>query len=122
MRGRIVLLGLFLAVAQSGSAELSPPDALDLDAAPRTHVTASGVEIELPDLEGLTCLEMRAVLRKLDLSGYRGRGLLGEGHPDYPLFAYEDRLASQLYIDCVLRESREARQRGLFGGRFGGDD
>lgn len=113
------MLGLVLVIAGSGLADVTPPTQDVLSEGPQSHVIASGVTVEMPALGGLSCEEMRAVLARIDMSDYRGRGLLGEDHPDYPVFVYEDQLASALYFDCTLRATRVARDMAVFSGGFG---
>ncbi|MCI4662773.1 MAG: hypothetical protein MRY63_13250 [Neomegalonema sp.] len=55
--------------------------------------TANGRTINLPPIENLNCDEMRHVLREIDATGYRP-GLVPVSKADWPLFQYEDRLAS----------------------------
>lgn len=107
----LALAGASLAVAAS---DARVPE-------PRSHVLTSGHVVELPPPGSLTCAEMRAVLARLDRSGYRGRGILPETHPDYPVFDYEDRLAAALYLRCTLAESRAASDTGAFPRGFIGD-
>ncbi len=83
-----------------------------------THVTVEGKTLVLPAISGLSCDEMGAVIARLDASGYRGHGILPEQHPDFPVFAYEDRLAIAHYRDCTLRKTRLADPGGAFARGF----
>ena len=119
MLGRSTVLGVILVIAGSGLADVTPPSGALIDPPALRHVTAAGVPVEMPGLAGLSCEEMRAVLARLDRSGYRGQGLLDETHPDWRVFVYEDRLAAALYADCTLRATRASRPAEVFSRGFG---
>lgn len=87
----------------------------------RSHVTQAGIEIAMPAIATMSCFEMRRALDRIDQSGYRGNGLLMEDHPDFPLFVYEDRLASSFYLDCTLRRSKIAQPTDVFSRGFNAD-
>ncbi|GMG82223.1 hypothetical protein LNKW23_14360 [Paralimibaculum aggregatum] len=113
------MFGVILVVAGSGLADVNPPTVDMIDPPARLHVTEAGVRVEMPELAGLSCEEMRAVLWRLDRTGYRGQRVLDPSHPDWRVFVYEDRLAAALYFDCTLRASRESRQVDVFSRGFG---
>ncbi len=95
--GALVALGL----AAGGRAET----VVDTSAAPRA-LTSNGAVVVMPEIAGLDCAGMSHVLRRIDLSNYRGSDPLPEGHPDWPVFEYEDRLTGQYYYSCTLGENR----------------
>lgn len=71
-------------------------------------VAQNGAKVAMPAIAALDCDDMRHVLRRLDMTNYRGVGVIAPDHPDFPIFLYEDALASALYYDCTLRESASA--------------
>ena len=69
------------------------------------HIIASnGVAVPTPDIAALDCSGMTEALRRIDQSNYRNGELLAPEHRDWPIFAYEDRLARAYYTECMLRE------------------
>lgn len=98
---------------------MAPPVQHSLDPVVERHQTASGITLELPDLASLDCHGIRVVLQRLDLSDYRGRDVLTEGHPDYAVFVYEDQLARALYFDCILRQNDPRAAESVFMRGFG---
>lgn len=101
---------------------LAPPTEHSLDPVVERHRTVAGVTLELPDLASLDCHDIRVVLRRLDLSGYRNGGVLGEQHPDYAVFVYEDELASAYYLDCILNQRDPTAAETVFLRGFGAVD
>ena len=77
----------------------------DTSTAPRA-LASNGAVVVMPDIAGLDCAAMSQVLRRIDLSNYRGLDPVPEGHPDRPIFDYEDRLTSKYYYACTLGEHR----------------
>jgi hypothetical protein len=71
--------------------------------APRV-LASNGAVVVMPDIAGLDCAAMGQVLRRIDQSHYRGPDPVPEGHPDRPIFDYEDRLTGQYYYACTLGE------------------
>jgi len=67
-------------------------------------IAANGVAVPMPDIATLDCNGMTEALRRLDQSNYRGAELVSPEHHDWPIFAYEDRLARAYYTKCMLRE------------------
>jgi hypothetical protein len=94
--GAVVLLAASLPAA-AGS------DSIDAENAPRA-LASNGAVIIMPDLAGLDCTGMSQVLRRIDMSNYRGPDPVAEDHPDWPIFEYEDRLTGQFYFACTLGE------------------
>ena len=76
----------------------------DTPTAPRA-LASNGAVVVMPDIAGLDCAGMSQVLRRIDLSNYRGLDPVPEGHPDRPIFDYEDRLTGQIYYSCTLGEN-----------------
>lgn len=78
-----------VAHAQSGPAEPTPFETVD------------GHQLVLYPIGSLTCSDMRALLREIDRTDYRGRnpGPIHDG--DMPLFRYENDLATAHYEACV---------------------
>ena len=72
----------------------------------RVFRASNGVTIEAPEIGGLDCNGIELVVRRLDLSNYRGIAPLPEGHPDRPIFDYEDALARRQYFLCRSQVSR----------------
>ena len=70
-------------------------------AAPRA-LASNGAVVVMPEIAGLDCAAMSQVLRRIDLSNYRGLDPIPEGHPDRPIFEYEDRLTGRIYFSCIL--------------------
>ena len=89
---------------------------LDLSASAQTEVhsiskaphalASNGAVVATPEIAGLDCAGMSDVLRRIDISNYRGPYPIPEGHPDWPIFEYEDRLTEQYYINCTLGEKQ----------------
>lgn len=69
-------------------------------------IASNGAVIEMPEIAGLDCPGMERALRRIDLSHYRGPGPLPEGHPDWPIFDYEDRLSGAWYFTCTVDRHR----------------
>lgn len=84
-----------LLAAQSGGARAQ--------SAPPQIVAANGAAVPMPDISGLDCNGMANALRRIDQSRYRGADIIDPGHPDRPIFDYEDRLARAYYNDCLAR-------------------
>jgi len=97
---RLAAAGVAVALA---AAAPSPAPGAGHDQPPRA-LASNGAVVEMPEIGGLDCAGMEAALRRADLSDYRGGQLLWPGHPDWPIFEYEDRLARRFYADCVLRD------------------
>ncbi|MEM9145206.1 MAG: hypothetical protein AAGC57_03340 [Pseudomonadota bacterium] len=119
------MLGLVLAIAGQASAALSalPLQVVDASIEPGVeyHRTVAGVTIEMPELAALDCDGIRQVLRNLDRSNYRGLGVLEVGHPDHPVFVYEDALARAHFFDCILRAYPQAGAETVLLRGFGAD-
>jgi hypothetical protein len=88
----LVALGLSASALAQSDSEPAVPRALE----------SNGAVVEMPELAGLDCAEMGNVLRRIDLSNYRGPEAVPEGHPDWPIFDYEDRLTGKYYFSCTL--------------------
>lgn len=69
-------------------------------------LAANGAVVAMPRIAGLSCREMAETLRLIDESGYRGPVPVPQGHPDRPIFEYEDRLAATYYRDCIMAGHR----------------
>ncbi len=89
----LVALGLAAGARAAGTGDTST--------APRV-LASNGAVVVMPDLAGLDCTAMGQVLRRIDMSNYRGLDPVPEGHPDRPIFDYEDRLTGQFYYICTL--------------------
>ena len=74
---------------------------VDMSTAPRA-LASNGAVVVMPEIAGLDCAAMDQVLRRIDLSNYRGADPVPEGHPDRPIFEYEDRLTGRIYFSCIL--------------------
>lgn len=103
-----VLAGLvLLATAAFGQAE--PPRVM----------ASNGAVVTLPEITGLSCLQMAEVLYLLDLSQYRGPEALPRDHPDWEIFEYEDRLTQRHYYACMLPASQLQDPGAAFSSGFG---
>jgi len=80
----------------------------------------NGALIEMPAIADLDCAGIERTLRRLDRSNYRGIDPVPEGHPDYPIFRYEERLSAARYA-CILERSRLADPEAAFLHGFGRD-
>jgi hypothetical protein len=89
------------ALGLSAAGSQTPADA----AVPRA-VASNGAVIDMPDIAGLDCPGMERALRRIDLSRYRGPEPVPQGHPDWPIFDYEDRLSAAYYKSCTLERHR----------------
>ena len=94
-----------VALVALGSAAGARAQTVDMSTAPRA-LASNGAVVVMPDLAGLDCAAMGQVLRRIDLSNYRGLDPVPDGHPDYPIFDYEDRLTERYYFSCTLGEYR----------------
>ncbi|HUF87978.1 MAG TPA: hypothetical protein VMM59_11405 [Thermohalobaculum sp.] len=81
--------------------EIAAGGRADLAHAPR-KLASNGAIVLMPEIARLDCRDMTEVLALLDRSGYRGPEPLQAGHPDREIFAYEHRLASAYFRDCIL--------------------
>ncbi len=98
LTGAMVLVALGLAAgARAGTA--------DAPTAPRV-LASNGAVVVMPEIAALDCAGMGQVLRRIDQSNYRGLDPIPEGHPDRPIFDYEDRLTGKYYYTCTLGEHR----------------
>ena len=90
---------------------------VDAPTAPRA-LASNGAVVVMPDIAGLDCAGMSQVLRRIDLSNYRGLDPVPEGHPDRPIFDYEDRLTGQFYYTCTLGVQKLADPSAAFSYGF----
>ena len=65
-------------------------------------LASNGAVVAMPKIETLPCTGMAETLRRIDMSNYRGPAPVPVGHPDTPIFDYEDKLASFYYQKCVV--------------------
>lgn len=65
-----------------------------------TFTAENGEILPAPKLAGLTCDRMDQVMTAYAQSLYRGVDTVPAGHPDRPIFDYEDRLAEIFYRQC----------------------
>lgn len=96
----LMALGLALGLAPGAGAQ-----ATGTSTAPRALAT-NGAVVVMPEIAGLDCAGMSQALRRIDMSNYRGPDPVPEGHPDWPIFEYEDRLTGQYYYTCTLGENQ----------------
>lgn len=105
-----------MAMLAAGAVLALAPPAAATDAERGTHtrpsgevlraLSANGAVVAMPEIAGLSCRGMAETLRLIDESGYRGPVPLPQGHPDRPIFEYEDRLAATYYRDCIMAGHR----------------
>jgi hypothetical protein len=100
-----VLLALGIVVAAPVAGTAAGAETIDITDAPRAQAS-NGVVVVMPEIALLDCEGMQAVLRRIDQSNYRGPETIPEGHPDWPIFEYEDRLTGQHYFSCTLGENQ----------------
>jgi hypothetical protein len=93
--------GPLVALVALGLAIHVRAQAADPSDAPRA-LASNGAVVVMPEIAGLDCDGMSQVLRRIDLSNYRGLDPVPEEHPDWPIFEYEDRLTGQFYFSCTL--------------------
>jgi hypothetical protein len=103
--GMAALLALGFAVAGPVTGVAAGAEPIDTTNAPRAQAS-NGVVVVMPEIALLDCDGMQAVLRRIDQSNYRGTDTIPEGHPDWPIFEYEDRLTGQYYFSCTLGENQ----------------
>ena len=106
----VALVALGLAAGARAQTEDTP-------AAPRA-LASNGAVVVMPDIAGLDCDGMGQVLRRIDQSNYRGLDPVPEGHPDRPIFDYEDRLTGQFYYTCTLGVQKLADPSAAFSYGF----
>lgn len=78
---------------------------VDLSTVP-SAVASNGAVVAMPGINGLDCDGMLLVLRQIDNSNYRGTDPVPEGHPDWPIFEYEDRLTGKYYYSCTVGKNQ----------------
>ncbi len=96
-------LGPLVVLVALGLAAGARAQTVDTSTAPRA-LASNGAVVVMPEIAGLDCAAMSQVLRRIDLSNYRGLDPVPEGHPDRPIFDYEDRLTRRYYYSCTLGE------------------
>lgn len=67
---------------------------------------SNGAILRAPDVTTLNCAQRGTLLMEYSISEYRGTEPLGAGHPDYPIYQYENRLAELFYADCQAGSSQ----------------
>lgn len=65
----------------------------------------NGVVLPAPAIEGLDCPAIEDTLTTLDSSNYRSAAPVPEGHPDRPIYDYENALSEQNYLRCIQEQS-----------------
>ena len=116
LRRRLAVLALLLGAPLSGHAEPATPDtATDAES---WFVTAGGARIETPELDGLDCERMRALLDAIDASGYREGAPKPQHEADMALFDYENRLSAAFYADCVRAHAENAVPHAAFAAGY----
>ncbi|MEO1330805.1 MAG: hypothetical protein AAFW46_14205 [Pseudomonadota bacterium] len=75
-------------------------------------VTSGGHEVRLPPISNLDCAEMKAVLTRIDQTGYRHGSPRPADDADMPLLRYEDALSAQIFEQCAQQGPARA-----YGGR-----
>jgi hypothetical protein len=90
---------------------------IDTTDAPRT-LASNGAVVIMPEIEALDCAGMAQVLRRIDLSAYRGAEPVPRDHPDWPIFVYEDRVSRAYYRRCILADNRLADPGEAFSSGF----
>ena len=86
------LAALASAAAAQGGPATEPP----------SRQAANGALVAMPEISGLDCFNMARVLWRIDLTGYRDGRIVPQGHPDRPIFEYEDELARAYYTGCLV--------------------
>lgn len=103
--GTAALLALGFAVAVPFTGAAAGTESIDTTNAPRAQAS-NGAVVVMPEIAHLDCAGMATVMRRIDQSNYRGPEAIPEGHPDWPIFEYEDRLTGQYYFSCTLGENQ----------------
>jgi len=101
----VALVGLSLMAAGPVPGFAAGAEPIDTTNAPRA-LASNGAVVVMPEIAGLDCDGMETVLRRIDQSNYRGQETIPEGHADWPIFEYEDRLTGQHYFSCTLGENQ----------------
>ncbi len=65
-----------------------------------SFVSSNGQELPAPEISGLDCAKMQALLDQYADSGYRGIDPIPASHDDHPIYTYEDLLARAHYAAC----------------------
>lgn len=87
-------------------------------AGPDSFTSQNGVQLAAPVIASLSCDEMAKLLMSYSGSGYRDVATVPEGHPDRPIYDYENELASQHYADCQAGTARFEDPAPTFGQGF----
>jgi hypothetical protein len=98
-------MGPLVALVALGLTAGSRAGTVDTPTAPRA-LASNGAVVVMPEVAGLDCAGMGQVLRRIDLSNYRGHDPVPKGHPDRPIFDYEDRLTRRYYYSCILGKNQ----------------
>ncbi len=68
-------------------------------------VATNGIVIMAPEVEAMDCPAIIDKLGEIDRSQYRGAtDIVPEGHPDRPIFDYENALSQRNYDFCITDE------------------
>lgn len=79
---------------------------------------SNGAILPAPEVERLTCADRSILLMEYTVSGYRGTEPLQRGHPDWPIYEYENRLAEVYYTQCQAGASQFQSLKPAFSSGF----
>lgn len=85
-----------------------------------TYRATNGAVVAAPEIAALDCPQMAQVLRNLDNAQYRNSAPLRPGDADWPIFDYEDHLASAYYTRCTVGLNRKTDPLDAFSRGFDG--
>ena len=73
------------------------------------RVARNGAVVPMPPIESLDCAAMANVIQRIDAANYRDPNAddIPEGHPDRPIFDYENALTAEEYFKCTLGRSQD---------------
>ena len=78
----------------------------------------NGTVLPAPMISTIACADMKGLLAEYLESGYRGVDPVAPEHPDYPIFVYENRLATAFFDRCQAEWDRYEPPANAFGEGF----
>lgn len=79
---------------------------------------SNGATLRAPNIDTLNCAQRGTLLMEYSMSEYRGTAPLTQGHPDLPIYEYENQLAQRFYTDCQAGNSQFENSAPAFSHGF----
>jgi hypothetical protein len=74
----------------------------------------NGAVLPMPRIEAMGCMSMEKLLIRYSDSQYRGADPVPPDHPDYPIFDYENRLATEYFERCQRQRDTHSSPTEIF--------